>query len=63
MSVKFRSCVRARVSVRLRFKGTFIIKFHFLCRQTLVPAGWQTRGNESAKECVRVNVLATQGQH
>lgn len=40
------------VCVCLRFKGTFIIKFHFLCRQTLLPAGWQTRGNERANKCV-----------
>ena len=62
MSVKFRSCVCLCVCVFvcvcacLRFKGTFIIKFHFLCRQTLLPAGWQTRGNERANECVRVCV-------
>lgn len=54
MSVKFRSCVC--VCMCLRFKGTFIIKFHFLCRQTLLPAGWQTRGNERANECVRARV-------
>lgn len=54
MSVKFRSWVC--VCMCLRFKGTFIIKFHFLCRQTLLPAGWQTRGNERANECVRACV-------
>lgn len=44
------------VCMCLRFKGTFIIKFHFLCRQTLLPAGWQTRGNERANKCVRARV-------
>lgn len=48
--------------VCLYFNGTFIIKFHFLCRQTLLPAGWQTRGNKKANECVCVCVLATQGR-
>lgn len=38
MSVKFRSHVFVFMCACLRFKGTFIIKFHFLCRQTLLPA-------------------------
>ena len=49
-----RACVRACVCVC--FKGTFIIKFHFLCRQTLLPASWQTRGNKRENECVHMHV-------
>lgn len=52
MSVKFRIslsrplfrtlCVFVCECVFVCFKGTFIIKFHFLCRQTLLPEGLQT---------------------
>ena len=57
MSVKFRNHVCLCMCVRVCFKGTFIIKFHFLCRQTPLPPGWQTRGNEKACECVSKCVL------
>lgn len=45
-------CLYMCVCACLRFKGTFIIKFHFLCRQTLLPAGVQTRGNERERMSV-----------
>lgn len=66
MSMKFRRyCMCAYVCARACFKGTFIIKFHFLCRQTLLPASWQTSGNGGAGVCasVCVFILATPGSH